>query len=79
MSAYNILSLSLSQLYCHPGMTVQQVIDSQIPYITDKPYVVYQFPSRALLNPEKEASVLQDQEIWIEPARIQSPGEISIT
>ena len=57
-------------------MTVQEVIDSQIPSVTHRPYVVYQFPSRALLNPEKEASVLQDQEIWIEPAHVHTqPGE----
>ena len=56
-------------------MTVREVIDSQIPSVTQKTYVVYQFPSRALLNPEKEAIVLQDQEIWIEPAHSQGLGK----
>lgn len=56
-------------------MTVREVIDSQIPSVTHKTYVVYQFPTKALLNPEKEASMLQDKEIWIEPARIHSPGK----
>ena len=35
---------------------------------------VYHFPSRALLNPEKDASVLQDQEICIEPMRLHNKG-----
>ena len=73
------LSLSLSpdhpQLHCTPGQTVQQVIESEMPEIVHSGYQVYQFPSRALLNPEKEASVLQDQEISIEPMRQTSPGE----
>jgi hypothetical protein len=64
------------RLHCYPGMTVQEVIDSQIPSVANKPYMVYQFPSKALLNPEKEASILQDQEIWIEPVRIHSPDEV---
>jgi len=63
-----------SQLQCSPGMTVQQVIEAEIPDIARTGYQVYQFPSRALLNPEKDASVLQDQEISIEPMRFRSPG-----
>ena len=55
-------------------MTVQQVIETEIPNISRTGYQVYQFPSRALLNPEKDASVLQDQEISIEPMRFRSPG-----
>ena len=55
-------------------MTVQQVIETEIPNLINKSYLVYQFPSKALLNPEKEASVLQGQEIWIELARMHSPG-----
>jgi len=64
----------LSQLQCSPGMTVQQVIEMQIPDISRTGYQVYHFPSRALLNPEKDASVLQEQEISIEPMRLRSPG-----
>lgn len=60
---------------CYPGMTVQQVIETEIPNLINKSYLVYQFPSKALLNPEKEASVLQGQEIWIELARMHSPEE----
>ena len=67
--------LSLIQLHCTPGQTVQQVIESEMPEISHSGYQVYQFPSRALLNPEKEASVLQDQEISIEPMRHSSPGK----
>ena len=55
-------------------MTVQQVIETEIPNLINKSYLVYQFPSKALLNPAKEASVLQGQEIWIELARMHSPG-----
>lgn len=66
---------SLFQLQCVPGQSVQQVIESaQIPNLSHTGYQVYQFPSRALLNPEKDASVLQDQEISIEPMRVSSPG-----
>ena len=60
------------QLQCSPGQTVQQVIETEIPDLAH--YQVYQFPSRALLNPEKDARVLQDQEISIEPMRMTSPG-----
>lgn len=57
---------------------MQQVIESaDIPNLSQSGYQVYQFPSRALLNPEKDASVLQDQEISIEPMRAVSPGEFS--
>ena len=79
--AYFSLSLSLLslppliQLHCTPGQTVQQVIESEMPEISHSGYQVYQFPSRALLNPQKEASVLQDQEISIEPMRHSSPGK----
>ena len=63
------------QLQCIPGQSVQQVIESaDIPNLAQSGYQVYQFPSRALLNPEKDASVLQDQEISIEPMRANSPG-----
>ena len=75
---HTLLSLSLPpliQLHCTPGQTVQQVIESEMPEISHSGYQVYQFPSRALLNPEKEASVLQDQEISIEPMRHSSPGK----
>ena len=37
---------------------------------------VYHFPSRALLNPEKDAGVLQDQEICIEPMRLHNKGNL---
>lgn len=47
---------------------------AEIPNLSHTGYQVYQFPSRALLNPEKDASVLQDQEISIEPMRVSSPG-----
>ena len=30
---------------------------------------MYQYPSRALLNPQKDASILREQEIWIEPVK----------
>lgn len=63
------------QLQCTPGQSVQQVIESEIPDLSQTGYQVYQFPSRALLNPEKDASVLQDQEISIEPMRAASPGK----
>ena len=64
------------QLQCVPGQSVQQVIESaEIPNLSHSGYQVYQFPSRALLNPEKDASVLQDQEISIEPMRVSSPGK----
>lgn len=57
---------------------MQQVIESaDIPNLSRTGYQVYQFPSRALLNPEKDASVLQDQEISIEPMRAVSPGELA--
>ncbi len=62
------------QLQCSPGQSVQQVIESEIPDLSQTGYQVYQFPSRALLNPEKDASVLQDQEISIEPMRAATPG-----
>jgi len=65
------------KLQCSPGMTVQQVIEAEIPDIARTGYQVYQFPSRALLNPEKDASVLQDQEISIEPMRFRSPDNVS--
>ena len=55
---------------------MQQVIESEIPELSQIGYQVYQYPSRALLNPEKDASVLQDQEISIEPMRSASPGEL---
>ncbi|XP_064404393.1 uncharacterized protein LOC135349721 isoform X2 [Halichondria panicea] len=61
------------KLQCTPGQTVQQVIETGIPEFSSTSYQVYQFPSRALLNPEKDASVLQDQEISIEPMRSSSP------
>ncbi len=64
-----------TQLQCTPGQTVQQVIETGIPEFSSTSYQVYQFPSRALLNPEKDASVLQDQEISIEPMRSSSPGK----
>ena len=52
------------------------MIEKEIPQISRTAYQVYQFPSRALLNPAKDASVLQDQEIWIEPTHIETPGEV---
>ncbi len=64
-----------TQLQCTPGQTVQQVIETGIPEFSSTSYQVYQYPSRALLNPEKDASVLQDQEISIEPMRSSSPGK----
>ena len=64
----------LLQLTCSPGETVRQVIEKEIPQISRTAYQVYQFPSRALLNPAKDASVLQDQEIWIEPTHVETPG-----
>ena len=54
---------------------MQQVIESEIPHLSQTGYQVYQFPSRALLNPEKDVGVLQDQEISIEPMREASPGK----
>lgn len=57
------------QLHCSPGQTVKQVIDSGIPSISKAGYQVFQYPARALLNPQKEASILRDQEIWIEPVQ----------
>ena len=63
-----------TQLQCNPGQTVQQVIEAGIPEFSTTSYQVYQFPSRALLNPEKDANILQDQEISIEPLRSFSPG-----
>ena len=71
---------SFFQLQCIPGQSVQQVIESaDIPNLSQSGYQVYQFPSRALLNPEKDASVLQDQEISIEPLRPMSPGECGVS
>lgn len=72
----SFVSLSLSpQLQCTPGQTVQQVIEAGIPQFSTTSYQVFQFPSRVLLNPEKDASVLQDQEISIEPMKSSSPGK----
>ncbi|CAI8013553.1 hypothetical protein GBAR_LOCUS8577 [Geodia barretti] len=65
------------KLQCTPGMTVQQVIETEIPDISRTGYQVYHFPSRALLNPEKDAGVLQDQEICIEPMRLHNKGEVN--
>ncbi len=59
-------------------MTVQQVIENELPQLTNTSYLVYQFPSKALLNPERDASVLQGQEIWIEPARLESTGIVQV-
>ena len=56
-------------------MTVQEVIETEIPDLFQQGYQVFQFPSRALLNPEKDASVLHDQEISIEPMKLIGSGE----
>ena len=56
-------------------MTVQQVIENKLPQLTNTSYLVYQFPSKALFNPERDALVLQGQEIWIEPSRQDNTGD----
>jgi len=68
------LPLYSSQLQGAPGQTVQQVIESSIPEFSTTSYQVFLYPSKALLNPEKDARVLQDQEISIEPMRASPPG-----
>ena len=59
-------------------MTVQQVVETELPEVGQFAYQVYQFPSRALLNPERDATVLRDQEISIEPMMTSSLNSESI-
>ena len=40
------------KLQATPGMTVQEVVEAELPEVGQIAYQVYQFPSRALLNPE---------------------------
>ena len=55
-------------------MTVQEVVEAELPEVGQFAYQVYQFPSRALLNPEREVTVLRDQEISIEPMQASVNG-----
>ena len=56
-------------------MTVQEVVEAELPEVGQIAYQVYQFPSRALLNPEREVTVLKDQEISIEPMQTSMGGK----
>ena len=56
-------------------MTVQEVVEAELPEVGQIAYQVYQFPSRALLNPEREVTVLKDQEISIEPMQTSLNGK----
>ena len=57
-------------------MTVQEVVEAaELPEVGRIAYQVYQFPSRALLNPEREVTVLKNQEISIEPMQASMNGK----
>lgn len=56
-------------------MTVQEVVEAELPEVGQIAYQVYQFPSRALLNPEREVTVLKNQEISIEPMQTSMSGK----
>ena len=66
---------SFLQLQATPGMTVQEVVEAELPEVGQIAYQVYQFPSRALLNPEREVTVLKNQEISIEPMQTSMSGK----
>ena len=56
-------------------MTVQEVVEAELPEVGQVAYQVYQFPSRALLNPERDVTVLKNQEISIEPMQTSLSGK----